>query len=296
MSVEALHDERAVCYRNALRPAGVTWRGPCSLCPAGSAPRSLVEVEIQMTVVVDERDVALDYETFMGRWSRVMAARFVDWLAVPAGRRWLEVWGIDPQAEYVARARAQLNGGRCHFLVGDAQALPDELGGFDVAVSALVLNLLADPLAGVRQKMRVTRPGGVVAAYVWDFAAGMRLLRHLWDAATALDPAAATHDQGNRYPLCHPDRLRTLFGTAGLTDIEVRMLEVPTPLRNFDEYWESLETGHGNAPAYVRSLSPRHRERLRERIRGGLPKAADGSIPLTARAWAIRGRRGVLRV
>jgi len=262
MSVEALHDERAVCYRNALRPAGVTWRGPCSLCPAGSAPRSLVEVEIQMTVVVDERDVALDYETFMGRWSRVMAARFVDWLAVPAGRRWLDVG----------------------------------CGTGALAVSALVLNLLADPLAGVRQKMRVTRPGGVVAAYVWDFAAGMRLLRHLWDAATALDPAAATHDQGNRYPLCHPDRLRTLFGTAGLTDIEVRMLEVPTPLRNFDEYWESLETGHGNAPAYVRSLSPRHRERLRERIRGGLPKAADGSIPLTARAWAIRGRRGVLRV
>lgn len=275
-----------------------------------------MEVEIQMTAVVDERDVALDYETFMGRWSRVMAAKFVDWLAVPAGRRWLdvgcgtgalaaaivdraaplEVWGIDPQAEYVARARAQLNGERCHFLVGDAQALPGELGGFNVAVSALVLNLLADPLAGVRQKMRVTRPGGVVAAYVWDFAAGMQLLRHLWDAATALDPTAAAHDQANRYPLCHPDRLRTLFGTAGLTDIEVRMLEVPTPLRDFDEYWESLEMGHGNAPAYVRSLPPRHRERLRDRIRGGLPKAADGSIPLTARAWAIRGRRSVLRV
>lgn len=240
-----------------------------------------------------------------------MAVQFVDWLQVPPGRRWvdvgcgtgsltaailaraapLEVWGMDPEHAYVRRARERLGGDRRHFMIGDAQALPGELRGLDVAVSGLVLNLLPDPIAGLREQVRVTRPDGVVAAYVWDFAGGMRLLRHLWDAAKTFDPKAAALDQGHRYPLCRPEPLRALFESAGLTAVDVQELQVTTSFQDFSDYWESLVNGHGHAPAYVRSLTHGDRERLREQIRRELPTAPDGSIPLTARAWAVRGTR-----
>ncbi len=259
----------------------------------------------------DERDVALDYDRFMGRWSALMAAQFVDWLQVPPGLRWLdvgcgtgsltaailaraaplEVLGVDPEEAYVRRASERLGGDRRHFMVGDAHRLPGELRDLDVAVSGLVLNLLPEPAAGVREKLRVTRPGGVVAAYVWDFAGGMRLLRHLWDAARTFDPEADALDQGNRYPLCRPEPLRALFESAGLTAVDVQALQITTPFRDFHDYWEALANGHGHATSYVRSLAPRQRERLRNRIQMDLPAAPDGSIPLTARAWVVRGTR-----
>ncbi len=189
-----------------------------------------------------EGDISLDYDRFMGRWSALIAARFIDWLQVPPGRRWvdvgcgtgsltavilaraapLEVWGIDPERANVRRAVERLGGDRRHFMVGDAQALPGELRGLDVAVSGLVLNLLPDPAAGLREQVRVTRPGGVVAAYVWDFADGMRLLRHLWDAARTFDPEANALDQGRRYALCRPAPLRALFESVGLAAVDLR--------------------------------------------------------------------------
>jgi SAM-dependent methyltransferase len=264
-----------------------------------------------MKALAEEQDIALDYDRFMGRWSALVAEQFVDWLAIPAGRRWLdvgcgtgaltaaivrrtaplEVWGIDPQEAYVSRAGERFGGGNRHFTVADAQALPQQLQGLDVAVSGLVLNLLPEPATGLLEQVRVTRPGGVVAAYVWDFAAGMRLLRHLWDAARTFDPEADALDQGKRYPLCRPEPLRALFESVGLSAIDVQALHIATPFRGFTDYWESLANGHGNAPAYVRSLAPRQRERLRARLRKDLPTASDGSIPLTARAWAVRGTR-----
>jgi len=264
-----------------------------------------------VTASMAERDVARDYYRFMGRWSARMAERFVDWLAIPAGRRWLDVgcgtgaltaaiiaraapmkvWGIDPEEAYLRSAAERFGGDRHHFIVGDAQALPDELERLDVVVSGLVLNLLPESAAGLREQVRVARPGGVVAAYVWDFADGMRLLRHLWDAARTFDPEAEALDQGNRYPLCRPEPLRALFESAGLRAIDVQGLEITTPFQNFNDYWESLASGHGNAPAYVRSLAPHLREHLRAQMRRDLPTAPDGSIRLTARAWAIRGSR-----
>ena len=139
--------------------------------------------------------------------------------------------------------------------------------------------------------MRVTSPNGLVAAYVWDFAGGMQLLRYLWDAAAKLDPTAEELDQGKCFPICHPDRRRVLFTGPGVRAVEVRALEVPTIFRDFEDYWSPFLTGHGRAPGYVMSLSEDQRSRLRESIQKVLPTHSDGSIHLTTRAWAVRGSK-----
>jgi len=251
------------------------------------------------------------YDAVMGRWSRLMAARFLRWLSAPPQQRWLDVGcgtgalteailqhaapsmvcGVDPQAEFVSRARAVLTDSRCRFIVGEAEFLPKELESFDVTVSALMLNLLANPADGLAEMIRVTRPGGRIASYLWDFARGMQLARYFWDAAIEFDPVAATLDQGRCYPLCHPDRLRELFVGSELVAVDLQPLQVPTVFRNFDDYWVPLESGYGRATDYIASLVPEHRDRLRERLRQVLPTRTDDSIALTARAWAIVGRR-----
>lgn len=136
------------------------------------------------------------YQSFMGRWSRVAAREFLAWLATPSGRRWLdvgcgtgtlsatilesaspsEVQGVDPSEASVIYARSTITDSRARFMVGDALALPPEMEGFDVVVSGLVLNQLSRPTDGVAEMIRVAKPGGVVAAYVWDFAEGMQML------------------------------------------------------------------------------------------------------------------------
>src|SRR5215211_7866784 len=143
----------------------------------------------------------------------------------------------------------------------------------------------------VAEMAGVKRPGGIVAAYVWDYAEGMRLMRHFWDAADALDPKAKELDEGQRCWLCNPEPLSRLFLSAGLEDVEVRAIEVPTYFRDFDDYWSPFLGGQGPAPSYAMSLSEERRAELRERIQAGLPVALDGAIHLIARAWAVRGVR-----
>jgi ubiquinone/menaquinone biosynthesis C-methylase UbiE len=249
------------------------------------------------------------YDAFMGRWSRIVAARFVEWLALPPRQRWLdvgcgtgalagailksaapaEVWGVDPTEAYIARARMMHTDGRCRFLVGDAQALPAELSGFDAIVSGLMINLVPDPARAMAEMCRVTRAGGIVATYVWDFAEGMQVFRCLWDAARELDPAAEKMDQGVLYTLCRPEPLRNLLAQGGLGGIEVEPLDIPTVFADFDDYWSPFLSGQGTAPGYVMSLSEELRRRLRDRIRAAMPLRADGSIHLNARAWLVRG-------
>jgi hypothetical protein len=136
----------------------------------------------------------------------------------------------------------------------------------------------------------VTRPGGSIAAYVWDYAWKMEYLRAFWDAAAALDRAAAAVDEGVRFPLCRPGPLEALFGSAGLRQVEVRAIDIPTRFADFEDFWQPFLGGQGPAPAYAMSMDEPGRARLREAVRSGLPIAPDGSISLTARAWAVRGR------
>jgi SAM-dependent methyltransferase len=248
------------------------------------------------------------YESYVGRWSRAVAAEFVAWLGVAGGGAWLDVGcgagalsqavltaadpalvvGVDPSLGFLAHARTRL-GAHAPLVAADARGLPAGDGRFDAVVSGLVLNFVPDPGLAVREMARVARAGGRVAAYVWDYAGRMELMRHFWDAATALDPAAAGLDEGRRFGLCRPEPLARLFRDAGLDGVEVRPIEVPTTFRDFDDYWTPFLGGQGPAPGYAVSLDEPDRAALREALRRRLPVAADGSIPLVARAWAVAG-------
>jgi hypothetical protein len=135
------------------------------------------------------------------------------------------------------------------------------------------------------------RSGGTIAVYVWDYAGEMRLIRHFWDAAIELDARAADLDEGRRFPICNPRALEALFHDSGLRDASSRAIDVPTRFQDFSDYWNPFLGGQGPAPGYAMSLSEEARSRLRDHLRERLPIAADGSIDLIARAWAIRGTR-----
>ncbi|GAA2376223.1 methyltransferase [Catellatospora methionotrophica] len=250
------------------------------------------------------------YEAYVGRWSRLVARAFVRRLAVPAGREWLDVGcgtgaltetvlataeparitGVDRSEPFVDLARARIGDARAVFQVGDAKALPLPDGSVDVAVSGLVLNFVPDPPEAAAEIARVLRPGGVAAAYVWDYADGMAMMRHFWDAAAALDPASAAWDEGRRPSVCGPDALRALWTDAGLQAVAVESVQVPTVFADLADYWEPFLGGQGSAPGYLRGLPDDHRAALRALLRTNLPTAPDGTIPLTARAWTVRGR------
>jgi SAM-dependent methyltransferase len=249
------------------------------------------------------------YEPYVGRWSRLVAREFLAWLALERDLRWLDVGcgtgaltatilaqahpravlGIDPSEGFIAHARRNIHDARANFEIGEARNLPVEAGAFDAAVAGLVLNFVPEPARAVAEMRRAVVPGGTVAAYVWDYAEGMQLMRHFWDAAAALDRAAEDLDEGRRFPLCRPQPLHALFAAAGLERVELRAIDVPTVFRDFEDYWSPFLGGQGPAPTYCMALSEADRARLRDRLERSLPRAPDGSIPLTARAFAVRG-------
>jgi ubiquinone/menaquinone biosynthesis C-methylase UbiE len=251
------------------------------------------------------------YEPYMGRWSRLVASEFLRWLNVPAKSRWLDVAcgtgalsqtilsssaprsviGIDRSDGYLAFARERMRDDRAQFTVGDAQGLPVENETCDAVVCGLALNFIPQPDRAVVEMKRAVTPKGVIAVYVWDYAGKMQLMRHFWNAAAALDPTAYDLDEGRRFPICQPNPLRQLFQTAGFRKVEVRPIDIATDFRDFNDYWLPFLGGQGPAPAYAMSLSVEGRAALRDRIKAGIPFALDGSIPLMARAWAVRGYR-----
>ncbi|MEP7060912.1 MAG: methyltransferase domain-containing protein [Betaproteobacteria bacterium] len=249
------------------------------------------------------------YERYVGRWSSLVAREFLDWLNMPASLRWLEVgcgtgaltaaihdtWkpahltGIDPSEGFLAKARARL-GDNAAFSVANALDIPVPNADVDVVVSGLVLNFVPDTALGLAEMRRTLVPGGTIAAYVWDYAGRMELMRHFWDAAVVLDPSTRELDEGVRFPLCSRDALEVAFRGAKLASIDIVPIDVTTKFRDFDDYWTPFLGGQGPAPAYAMSLDETSRNRLRDRIHEHLPIEADGSIPLIARAWAVRGR------
>jgi SAM-dependent methyltransferase len=231
------------------------------------------------------------YEQYVGRWSRLVAADFLQWVTIQPGKTWLDVGcGVDPSGGFISHAKSHVTDSRVEFRVGDARALPADDATFDAIVSGLVLNFVPDQPKAVSEMRRVARPGATVALYVWDYAGEMQLMRKFWDAAAALNPKARELDEGLRFPVCRPDALRDLFVAAGLRDVATKAIDIPTVFRDFDDYWSPFIGGQGPAPGYCVSLAEPERNVLRDRLRSSLPAGRDGKIHLIARAWAVQGR------
>jgi SAM-dependent methyltransferase len=250
------------------------------------------------------------YDGYVGRWSRLVAAEFVPWLPVPTGATWIDVGcgtgeltrsilrlaapgkvvSLDPSSGYLDHARATTTDPRVEFRQGNDQDVRSIAITADAVVSGLVLNFVPDAVEALRSAAEVTSPGGLIAAYVWDYEDGMMMMRHFWDAAIEEDPAARSKGEGSRFPLCKPDPLKAAFDTAGLSDVVIRPIDVTDSFENFEEYWAPFLSGEAAAPGYLASLPAQRQAKVREIVRNRVPIAADGSITLTCRAWAVRGR------
>lgn len=249
------------------------------------------------------------YEDFMGRWSRTLAPLFLSGLGVPRGVPWLDVGcgtgaltfaicahadpasvtGCDPAVPFVEYARERCDDARASFVVAGVGALPVRSSGYGAVCSLLALNFFPDPQAAVREMTSLAADGGVIAACVWDYAGEMEMLRRFWDAVVELDPSAAALDEGVRFPICRPSALLELFRGSALRDVSVTPIAVPTTFASFEDFWTPLLGGTGPAPSYVATLAGDRREALARTLDTRLPRGPDGSIPLVARAWAVRG-------
>ena len=259
-------------------------------------------------VMRDVWDAGESYEAYVGRWSRRVAEVFVSWLAAGPAVRWLDVGcgtgaltaavldgedpgqvlGVDRSVPFLADAGRRTADPRAVFAAGDAMALPVPDGRFEAVISGLALNFVPDAGRAAAEMARSAAAGAVVAAYVWDYAGGMAMMRHFWDAAREVDPAAAKHDEAGRFPLCRPDALWALWQTAGLRDVDTRLIEIPTRFAGFDDFWRPFLGGQGPAPAYLMSLPEEQRNAVRDVLRARLP---DEALAMTASAWAVRGVR-----
>ncbi|MBK8022556.1 MAG: class I SAM-dependent methyltransferase [Chloroflexi bacterium] len=251
---------------------------------------------------------ASSYDAYMGRWSRLVAPQFVNWLGIAPGSTWLDVGagtgvltqaildeafpaqvvGIDTSADYIDAARQQVVHDRAEFRVGDAGEI-SESSFFDAAVAGLVLNFVPSPEQAVTSMVKAVGAGGVVAAYVWDYTGQMQMVRNFWDAAAAVDPSSAEMEARQRYAICNPDALRSLFHGADLQAVVTSAIDVPTRFKDFDDYWLPIQGAQGSIAKYFHGIGDETRNAIRDQLQRQLPTEADGSIPLMARAWAVKG-------
>lgn len=228
-------------------------------------------------VKIHPGDRALDVGCGSGALTRLLAAR------IGAAM----VSAVDPSESFVASCRARLPG--VDVRVGYAEHLPFEDGRFDVVLAQLVVNFMTDPLAGVTEMTRVARPGGKVAACVWDYPGKMVMLRTFWDAAMDLDPErASAFDEGMTMRFCRDRELAELWAQVRLQEIVSTALVVEATYGDFEDFWQPFVAGVAPSGAYCVGLQPAQREALRQACWGRLGHPT-GSFGLTARAWAVAG-------
>ena len=251
-------------------------------------------------------DDGAGYEEMMGKWSRLAGDVFLDWVAPPGGLRWVDVGcgngaftqllvdrcepasvqGIDPSEGQLAFARTRPASRLAVFEQGDAMALPYADASFDAAVMALVIFFVPQPPRGVAEMVRVTRPGGIVAAYAWDILGGGFPLDALQQEmrASGLVPMLPPSVEASRMPA-----LQQLWNEAGLDAVETREITVQRAFESFEDYWRTSQKG-SCVSSTLGSLPGAERDALKDRVRARLQPAADGRIVVSARANAIKGR------
>lgn len=248
-------------------------------------------------------EVAADaYDAYMGRYSIPLAPLFAEFAGIPGGGRVLDVGcgpgaltaelvkqlgpsgvsAVDPSEPFVEAARERHPGVDVRLAPAEELPFPDD--DFDASLAQLVVHFMADPVGGIGEMARVTRPGGIVAACVWDHGSGEGPLSRFWDLARELDPDVIDE---SRLAGAREGHLGELFRDAGLGEVDETVLSVDVEHASFDEWWEPFTYGVGPAGAYLSKLDSEHQARLRERCRDA---HSGGSMVVSARAWAARGR------
>jgi SAM-dependent methyltransferase len=250
------------------------------------------------------------YELQMGRWSRRLAPHFISFAGVDSGHvldvgcgtgslafelarqaRIASVKGVDFSEAYVGHARSHNRDARIGFEVGDACAMPFPDGSFDAALSQLVLQFVPEPERAIREMRRVTKPGGTVAAAVWDARGGFVAFRIFWDTAAMLDPAAdARRAKSCARVITHPGGLANAWRAAGLTNVAQDMITIRMDFASFADFWKPVEGRDGPFAEYASTLAPEAKVRLREALQKAyLDGAADGERSYAATAWVVKG-------
>jgi SAM-dependent methyltransferase len=299
--VDARRSSFAVVSGYVLRAPGCNANAAATFCLSRG---SLV---VAMRSAETFRASADAYDRLVGRYGTQLASALIGFAGVEPGLRGLDVGcgpgaltaalagrlrrasvaAADPSEPFVDACRARLPG--VEVVVAAVEALPFADGTFDVALSQLVVNFMRDAEAGVREMARVTRPGGIVASCVWDYAGEMTLLRAFWDAAREVDPErAAAADEGVVMHWCAEDELAELWHAAGLRDVRFGPLVVGATYTDFQDLWSPFLTGVAPSGAFCKSLDEDHRAALHDAYRRHLG-VDDGPFELTARAWAVVG-------
>lgn len=250
------------------------------------------------------------YERYMGRWSRRLVPGYIAFAAVQNGDHVLdvgtgtgalaagvaaampgsEIVGVDRAEAFLSYARKNIPSGHVHFELGDAQSLPFPDASFDQTMALLVMNFVPDPEKAIREMRRVTRPDGVVSACVWDYDAGMEMIRFFWDEMVALEPSMAAKDQRNMN-FARQGQLGELWRKTGLVRIEEKPLVIEQRFASFDDYWQPFLGQTGAAGALVGALSTEQRRQLETGLRKRvLGNGEDHPFVLKARAWCVRGQ------
>ncbi|RKZ98840.1 MAG: SAM-dependent methyltransferase [Gammaproteobacteria bacterium] len=248
------------------------------------------------------------YEYYMGRWSSLVADKFIVWLSVPSQLKFLDVGcgsgalskaiidkhtsadilAIDQSEGFVTMTQERL-GSHVQCKVDNALSLFLDDDSVNVAVSGLVLNFIPRPDKVIAELKRVTSTGGSIGVYVWDYTEKMEFLTQFWNVAVELNPKASNLHEANRFPEFTGEGLEKLFEKAGLNNIETAPIDIDTTFKSFDDYWKPFLGGQGPAPSYVATLERVEIEKLRDTLKDRLPIQTDGSIPMAARAWAAKG-------
>jgi ubiquinone/menaquinone biosynthesis C-methylase UbiE len=251
------------------------------------------------------------YELSMGRWSRKLAEKFIDFAAAADGEDVLDVGcgtgsltftlaarsrcksitGIDFSPAYIAFAQRKNSDARIAFEQGDACAMPYADRSFDCVMAMLVLHYVREPKMAIAEMRRVARPGATVAATVWDARGGFVGNRIFFDTAAALDPGAVKHrDRYYTHPMTRPGELAAAWREAGFTDVREGYLTIHMTFANFTDYWTPVTGKDGPLAAYVNSLAPEPREIFKSALSSAYCGGeADGPRSYAASAWAVRG-------
>ena len=252
------------------------------------------------------------YELQMGRWSRRLAPKFIEFVGVKSGDCVLDVGcgtgsltstlagnpdirslhGVDFSAAYIEHAKRENSGSRIQFQVGDACSLPFGDQAFDHTLSMLVLQFIPQPEKAISEMRRVTRPGGTVAAATWDSRGGFVWFRMFWDTAAMLDPEASVRRAKTcARPMARPGDLERAWKAAGLTDVVQDMLTIRMDFASFEDFWAPIEGKDGPYAEYVHTLTPEGKAVLRDKVRlAYVDGEANGPRSYAATSWVVKGR------